>query len=208
LRHNDRPELGPPRLAHLTAAEYVDHKYVTPQQFANYFKFTIVRNPWDRMVSFYKYLGYHRCTTFKRFLTGYFTHRLWKDQYWFVQPQSEYIYTLDNECLVDYVGRFEVLSEAMDYVGKQVGLGDVSVPKINKSAKKSRLFDDGLDGLFQRKLVEIIKGKIKMRDDYRSYYDDESMLRVAELYKRDIDLFGYEFDPRGRIQTGEASLSG
>jgi hypothetical protein len=37
LRPNDQPRLGPPRLAHLKAREYVACKYVTPEQFAGYF---------------------------------------------------------------------------------------------------------------------------------------------------------------------------
>lgn len=137
---------------------------------------------------------------------GYFMHELWTDRYWFVRPQCEFIYDGRNECLVDYVGRFEVLSEAMDYVGKQVGLDDVSLPKVNKSTSEFHPFDHSLGSLFRYKLVKLVKRRGTLLDDHRSYYDDESILRVAELYRRDIDLFGYEFDPRSPMQSGETSL--
>lgn len=205
LRHNDRPELGPPRLAHLTAGDYVAHKYVSPQQFANYFKFAIVRNPWDRMVSLYKYLGFYRCANFKQFVMKYLTQQLWKDQYWFVRPQCEFIYDQRGECLVDYVGRFELLSEAMSYVGRQVGLQSVSVPQVNKSSRKFHRPHSGLGDLGRYLVIRYIK-RAKMPRDYRNYYDAESISQVAELYKRDIETLGYEFDPRCHDHTVQSAL--
>jgi hypothetical protein len=198
LRPNDKPELGPPRLAHLTADEYVTCKYIAPQQFASYFKFAIVRNPWDRMVSFYKYLGYYKRMNFKRFVTKYLLRQLWADKYWFVRPQCEFIYNRQDECLVDYVGRFEHLSAAMDHVGKAVGLRNFAISRSNKSTIKVQPSRSHIGDLYRYIAFGSIGRRKIVPDDYRSYYDRESILRVAELYRRDIDLFGYEFDPRAR----------
>jgi hypothetical protein len=91
LRANDEPSLGPPRLAHLRAHEYVEYCYLPQELFDEYFIFSFVRNPWDRVISFYRYLGHSRTHT----LHDYVKEILWrerKDEWYFVAPQSKYIY--------------------------------------------------------------------------------------------------------------------
>jgi hypothetical protein len=46
--------------------EYVLCKYLAQEQFDEYFKFSIVRNAWDRMVSMYKYFEWGPHINFKR----------------------------------------------------------------------------------------------------------------------------------------------
>lgn len=201
LRINDRPELGPPHLAHLTARDYVACKYVTPQQFESYFKFAIVRNPWDRMISFYKYLGFYKCSDFKSFLNGYFVRRLWTNKYWFVRPQYEFLYNEKGECMVDYIGRFEHLQKNMQYVGKRVGLKINQLPLTNKSRKELPSPSVQIGELYRYVMRQYINRRRAMLNDYRAYYDKESISRVAQMYKRDIELFGYEFDPPGPVSA-------
>ena len=55
LRPNSDPAKGPPRLAHLYASEYVSCGHISDEDFARYFKFSVVRNPWARAVSVYKF---------------------------------------------------------------------------------------------------------------------------------------------------------
>ena len=194
LRYNDRPELGPPRLAHLKAEEYVRCKYVPQEMYDAYFKFTFVRNPWSRMVSIYKYSRYFERQEFKRFLTGVFKNKFWHEKRWFMGPQTDFIYSNDDTLLVDFVGRFEQLQSDFNQVCDRIGLPPTEVPHVNLSENTKPQ-----PSLVPKKLAKYLmyaamKRNVPKFKRYHDYYDQESKELVAELYKRDIDLLGYEFE--------------
>lgn len=79
-----------------------------------YFKFTIVRNPWDRQVSHFYYQtrpGTRRNLSFDRFMRR-------KRAY---QPNHS-LYTIDAQMAVDYVIRFENLQEDLIEALKRIGI--------------------------------------------------------------------------------------
>ena len=196
LRSNDEPRLGPPRLAHLAASEYVRYKYITQAQYDAYFKFSFVRNPWSRAVSFYKYFGYAGMCSFRWFVKRYLQKKLWTDQYWFVRPQCEFITDAEGTLLVDYVGRFESLQVDFDHVCEKVGLSNTLLPRVNQSSRTRRG-----PGVPIRSLMEIAAGlwtRHGMKSDrhnrsLQDLYDDESKDIVSELYAGDIKAFHYTF---------------
>jgi hypothetical protein len=51
LRPKSREEQGPQRLSHLFANEYVKFGYINASRFNDYFKFTVIRDPIDRILS-------------------------------------------------------------------------------------------------------------------------------------------------------------
>jgi Sulfotransferase family len=189
LRRNDRPELGPPRLAHLLAHEYVLYEYLTQEQFDTYFKFSLVRNPWSRAVSIYKYLG-SSDHDFRTFVMKRLPKKLWKSKYWFVRPQSDFVYH-DGRLLTDFIGRFETIQQDFNEVCMRLGLPPINVPHINKSETKKQRFRlrprQLITFLFQRRHAATPK-------NYQEYYDDETRERVAELYESDVTLFQYSFE--------------
>jgi hypothetical protein len=201
LRKNDRPDLGPPRLAHLKADEYVKYHYVSPEMFDDYFKFCIVRNPWDRMVSIYKYLSFSRRQPFKAFLTGTFSKSLWRKKHWFVAPQSEFVFDENNLLKVDFVGRFENLQADFDHICQNIGLATSEIPHVNKSTV-SGVTRYGLRGHCMDALA-FLRYRTPKADfpHYTKYYDRESQEIVADLYRRDIELLRYSFD--GNTASGE-----
>ena len=58
------------------------------------------------------------------------------------------------------------------------------------AADKYAAFDLAFD-----KLVERIRQAKDRKKDYRSYYTDEIAEAVAKHFARDIEIFGYRFDP-------------
>jgi hypothetical protein len=216
LRYNDRSELGPPMLMHLKAAEYVRCRYMTDEQFAGYFKFSFVRNPWDRMVSLYRYLGASAQMDFKPFVMTTFRQQIWHTGAWFVGPQHEYLCDEHGELIVDFVGRFERLQADFNQVCGRVGLAPQPLPHVNPSTEtESRgtgpevlLREIGLTPQSTLQLTSqsmpqptpqqatasaVAPRATATLESYQSYYDDETTQLVAELYRKDIDMFGYDF---------------
>jgi hypothetical protein len=191
--------LGPRRLAHLKAREYVHYKYLTQEQFDEYFKFCVVRNPWDRVVSTYKALGWDRHVEFKKFLKKLKTE-LWRKNYWFVGPQSDFVCNDTGDIVVNFLGKFETLRTDFDQICQRLGLPVVELPHINQSKQEQRKSTLHPKRLFRsaRWAIENMAmpsfRRIPSFSNYRDYYDDESRELVAHLYRRDLELFGYKFN--------------
>ena len=193
LRANDDPRLGPPRLAHLTAAEYVACGYLTAEEFASYFKFSFVRNPWDRMVSEYKYRGYPVKIDFKTYLFRRLPPPGWTDNYRHIMPQHDFLYHESGRLLVDFVGRYETLQADFDRLCARIGLPPTPLPRVNRSLEDQR-------PMSFRELRKRLRRAVHSRErehtfaHYREYYDDESREFVGQLFRKDVEAFNYSFD--------------
>jgi len=192
LRPNDQPSLGPPRLAHLKAAEYVRCRYVPQDMYDSYFTFSFVCNPWSRMVSLYRYLGYEGKFEFNSFIKNEFRNIVFQEMSWFVCPQSEYLYNEAGELIVDYVGRFEDLQGGFDEVCENIGMAPILLPHVNASPAQT----PAVTTQSQQVTYSFSIGGNEVptaRPSWRDYYDDGAINVIAELYRRDIELFGYQF---------------
>lgn len=134
-------------------------KYVGEDVWSNYYKFTFERNPWDRQVSYYHY----KCRdkgkqiSFSQFLGN--RRKAYVDNWG--------IYTINNEPSVDFIGRYENLSEDFNLIKSRLGLPeDLVLPRINKSSKTL---------------------------DYRNYYSDQTCHLINDWYKNEINQFRYVF---------------
>ena len=194
LRPNDNPQLGPPRLAHLHANEYVKYHYLSEELFVSYFKFSFVRNPWDRMVSIYKYSRYSLVYDFKYFTKHIFLPKIWRDDYWFVGPQSEFICDSSGNTMIDFVGRFESMQSDFNQVCRRLNITDTPLPHVNKSNQSVKNPGVDLKQTVKYLLWQFFGRRLPVYKDYRDYYDDETKEIVEKLYQSDIDLFGYTFN--------------
>lgn len=149
------------------------------EAFDRLFKFSIVRNPWDRLVSTYFFLkdGGMReedrrwaadnltdFDTFDEFVRHWLRpERLWA--YTHFRPQSYYLFHPDGQLEVDLVGRFERLQRSFEQISSELGIS-ADLPHRNRAPRQR---------------------------DYRQYYSDEAAEIVADVYQRDIELLGYTF---------------
>lgn len=143
-------------------------KILPADVFGSLFKFAFVRNPWDRLVSWYVYLL--RDTSHRR-------HQTLKEEQSFeryarvelARPNRSQWYMLerrDGTLGVDFIGRFERLEEDMATICARIGIPYEPLPRANVSE----------------------------REPYQSYYTPELAELVRQTWEHEIEVFGYTFD--------------
>jgi len=184
------PDLGKgtEKLAHLSAAEYVDCGYLDADEFKRFFKFSFVRNPWKRIVSEYLYRNYFHHRSFRDFLLNRLPAPGWDDRYRHILPQYDLLYDKNGKPLVDFVGRFENLQSDFDKVCDQLGIEDSQLPHNNPSDKKGR-------NLKRRVRNWLYLNGENTKESYLDFYDAETIEIVGKLYRKDIDTFAYPDHP-------------
>jgi Sulfotransferase family len=170
VRQNSDPKRGPPALGHMFATEYLTYGYVTQDLFDAYFKFAIVRNPWARFVSAYKFTVERRPPPwqnlqFPDFVLGRFPSSARIARH--LEPQWKFVCDGGGQSIVRNILRFEQLADSF-------------------SDLASRIFAD------RQKLR--YTNVSQNRTDYRRYFTDRTASIVADRYRKDIELFGYSFD--------------
>lgn len=187
LRANDHPDLGPPRLGHLLARDYVRLRYVPADMFATYYRFAIVRNPWSRAVSLYRHLGLDM--PFRdfvgRWLPAEFDRREWNGEFWFIRPQVDYLYDGD-ELLVQDVVRFEKLAEEFPTIAVASGLRS-PLPHVNRDGEAANAGRRGPRHWRWR------SSRHESRSSWRDYHTAETISTIGLLYAADAEKLGYDF---------------
>jgi hypothetical protein len=161
---------------HRTVTEY--KQIFGETTFNSYFKFAFVRNPWDRVVSIYFFfkkggpIAFQRWAqtqlgencNFESFVRGCFMR---EDTYAhkFLLPQHKFLCDKTGTLMVDFLGRFENFEEDFKRVRERLGGLGSELKHINASK----------------------------RGHYKDYYTDETRAIIAQAYRTDIALFGYEF---------------
>jgi hypothetical protein len=165
LRANKDPQQGPERLAHLYAREYVACGHVSQPAFAAAFKFAVVRNPYDRIVSEYFYRDPRNRPGFPQFVDALSadTNDDLSDFTRHLAPQYKFILGHDGTSLVDTILRFESLEPEFRTVSLKLFGEDVKLPRRNVAPRPA---DFGL-------------------------IDQDMRRKIFRHYERDFDLFGY-----------------
>ena len=145
LRPNKNPRNGPPRLAHLCAAQYIEHHYATPEMFETYYTFALLRDPVDRVMSIYNYLApkrFGRRISFDRFLTEWLPEQLGLTgrgdergrKFYFVRPQVDFVLDEKGQVMVQDLFLLDRLTDSFPRIAKKAGLRS-DLGHRNKSTK-------------------------------------------------------------------------
>lgn len=153
-----------PCAPHATAAQMIAQ--LGAETFASHFSFAIVRNPWDWQVSLYKFVlkdTTHRQHELIKGLGSFSAYVRWRCSS-AVVLQRDFVYAPDGRQLVSFIGRYENLAKDFATICSRIGVR-VDLPHLNVSNTKP----------------------------YREFYDAETRRLIAEAFRADIELFGYEF---------------
>ena len=159
----------------------------------SFFKWSFVRNPWERIVSAYEDCPeiWSQVPTFRDFIDCIYAHRTQLDGIMALRftncpwlglpvgrlhfmPQHLLMRNRIGEYHMDFVGRYESLQEDFDKVQDKLGVKRRTLPHHNQRANK--------------------KGRRKTAA-WRELYDAELVYKVGKIYAEDAAIFQY-FAPR------------
>lgn len=144
---------------------------IAPEMLQGMFVFTLVRNPWDRVVSYYHWLQVQRfdhpavrlarAVGFKEFVLHPHTQASFRQS-----PASTYVCDSNGQEHCQAFIRVEHLEADLAPVESHLGFS-LDIPHVNRSEREH---------------------------DYRAYYDAETARHLGEMCSKDIERFGYTFE--------------
>lgn len=150
---------------HISAREIRPH--LTDENWRDYFKFAIVRNPFERFISVCAFLNRDN-PEFEKMPLDWMKAAMHRPRFQnrvLVRPQFELLCNEQGELAVDFTGRYENLQTSMAEIFSRTGLPTVDLEHQNAAE----------------------------HTHYRDYYDDELLSLVERYYADDLQLFEYEF---------------
>jgi hypothetical protein len=142
-----------------------------PELWGQYFSFAVIRNPWDRFVSYVAFMMRHN-GLFERDPQAAMRRVLAHPQNQSAvhyRPQSDFVTDEGGQVIVSALCRVERLQADFAEVCARIGLPPLALEQRNPSVHRP----------------------------YTEYYDEELRDAVAALYREDIERFGYRFGTSG-----------
>ena len=134
----------------------------------DYFSFSFVRNPWDRIISFfYKFKRESYDKPRDWIIEASELERAYEDVNIKLPPsQLQILESETGKIPFSFIGRFEKLEKDFGFICDKIGLQGVGLSHLNKSEHNC----------------------------YQEYYDKTTKEIIRKKYNKEIELFGYKFD--------------
>ena len=155
------------------SVEQTNFIHYPPALYKDYYKFAFVRNPWDRLISCWQ-------------------HRVVRSNiFGFTSTEHERMQTLEN--FVDYVAGLDI-ADCDRHLRSQSALIDLN--NVDYLGRMESFNEDLLQisqqiGLPHKEIIQ--KNKTPNRKTYHTYYNDTTAEKVADIYKKDLQILGYRF---------------
>ncbi|MCB1776782.1 MAG: sulfotransferase family 2 domain-containing protein [Candidatus Competibacteraceae bacterium] len=133
---------------------------------SRYFKFAVVRNPYDRFVSFCAFI-HREDQAFEKNARMCMKNIIAApdiQQRILFRPQHEFVCDHNGEIMLDFLARHEQLQGDYTQICARLGIRATTLPRVNRS----------------------------IHGPYIDYYDKELRMAVFNHYQRDFELFGYD----------------
>jgi hypothetical protein len=160
---------------HMSSEKFNNALELTNEKWNSYFKFTFIRNPYDKIVSAYKYINSNnygnKKVTFQQFIDN---KDICSDYTYFHAFITQYkqLLNLDNEININYLGKFENLNVELINILKMIGI------------KKILHY-----GIIEKN-VSINRSNVDK--NYALYYNDEILQKVNNIFNEDFLYFKYK----------------
>ena len=142
------------------------------------FKFTIVRNPWERVYSLYAFRKKRGRTdetlSFRDYILSLYQHSINNNcSSLFKYPphyygSSDFILDSNGEIMVDYIAKYEDREHGLKSVASKIGFSELGGLHTQRAASEAK--------------------------HYSCFYDSETKEIVRNIYKKDVELFDYQFN--------------
>jgi len=153
--------------------EYLKQANLTLEQWNSYYKFTFIRNPYDKIISAYHFINkiYSRKPSFKDFLKDKDNCENWTYSHAFI-TQYDHLLDCNDKLNIDYLGDFNNLNEELIKVLTTLGVKNILHGKLIAENIKINASD-------------VIK-------NYYNYFDEETLVLVNEYFHKDFEYLNFK----------------